>query len=57
MAKKIDGAERDKKIDEILEKHRKLDDICIEIFFTLQAYKRLRFNELQCLEPIFQNQP
>ena len=46
MAKKIDGAERDKKIDEILEKHRKLDDICIEIFFTLQAYKRLRFNEL-----------
>ena len=46
MTKKISGAERDKKIDEILEKHRKLDDICIEIFFTLQAYKRLRFNEL-----------
>jgi DNA-binding HxlR family transcriptional regulator len=46
MPKKIDRNERDKKIDEILEKHRKLDDICIEIFFTLQAYKRLRFNEL-----------
>ena len=44
--KKFDNAERDKKIDEILEKHRKLDDICIEILFTLQAYKRLRFNEL-----------
>ena len=46
MAKKINGDQRDKKIDDILEKHRKLDDICIEIFFTLQAYKRLRFNEL-----------
>jgi DNA-binding HxlR family transcriptional regulator len=46
MAKKINGAERDKKIDEVLEKHRKLDDICIKIFFTLQAYRRLRFNEL-----------
>lgn len=46
MPKKINGAERDKKINEILEKHRKLDEICIQIFFTLQAYKRLRFNEL-----------
>lgn len=36
----------DKKIDEIIEKHKKLDDTCVEIFFTLQAYKRLRFNEL-----------
>jgi DNA-binding HxlR family transcriptional regulator len=46
MVKKVDGDERDKKIDEVLEKHRKLDDICKEIFFTLHAYKRLRFNEL-----------
>jgi DNA-binding transcriptional ArsR family regulator len=53
MAKKIDGAERDKKIDEILEKHRKLDDICREIFFTLHAYKRLRFNELHRRLKIF----
>jgi DNA-binding HxlR family transcriptional regulator len=53
MAKKIDGDERDKKIDEILEKHRKLDDICREIFFTLHAYKRLRFNELHRRLKIF----
>ena len=53
MAKKISGDERDKKIDEILEKHRKLDDICIEIFLTLQAYKRLRFNELHRRLKIF----
>ena len=53
MAEKIDGAERDKKIDEILEKHRKLDDICREIFFTLHAYKRLRFNELHRRLKIF----
>ena len=46
MTKKVDNTERDERIDEILEKHRKLDDICIEILFTLQAYKRLRFNEL-----------
>lgn len=46
MDKENEDAMHDKKIDEILEKHRKLDDICIEIFFTLQAYKRLRFNEL-----------
>ena len=53
MVKKVDGAERDKKIDEILEKHRKLDDICREIFFTLHAYKRLRFNELHRRLKIF----
>jgi DNA-binding HxlR family transcriptional regulator len=46
MDKKNEDSIHDQKIDEILEKHKKLDDICIEIFFTLQAYKRLRFNEL-----------
>jgi DNA-binding HxlR family transcriptional regulator len=46
MAKRKGDSVRDQKIDEILEKHRKLDDTCIEIFFTLQAYRRLRFNEL-----------
>jgi DNA-binding Lrp family transcriptional regulator len=53
MPKKVDSVERDKKIDEILEKHRKLDDVCIQIFFTLQAYKRLRFNELHRRLKIF----
>jgi DNA-binding HxlR family transcriptional regulator len=46
MGKENEDAVHDQKIDEILEKHKKLDDICREIFFTLQAYKRLRFNEL-----------
>jgi DNA-binding HxlR family transcriptional regulator len=46
MGKKNEDSLHDQKIDEILEKHKKLDDICIQIFFTLQAYKRLRFNEL-----------
>ena len=46
MTKRKDDSARDEKIDEILKKHRKLDDTCIEIFFTLQAYRRLRFNEL-----------
>jgi DNA-binding HxlR family transcriptional regulator len=46
MDKENEDAVHDQKIDEILEKHKKLDDVCIEIFFTLQAYKRLRFNEL-----------
>jgi len=46
MPERDDDRVHDQKIDEILEKHRKLDDICVEIFFTLQAYKRLRFNEL-----------
>ena len=46
MNKKIDYAARDKMIDGVLKKHRELDDICHEIFFTLMAYKKLRFNEL-----------
>ena len=46
MNKKIDYAVRDKMIDKVLKKHRELDDICHEIFFTLMAYKKLRFNEL-----------
>jgi DNA-binding HxlR family transcriptional regulator len=33
-------------IGEVLKKHKELDDICHEIFFTLMAYKKLRFNEL-----------
>jgi len=37
---------RDKKIDEIADKQLALDDLCHEIFLTLQAYKKLRFNEL-----------
>jgi DNA-binding HxlR family transcriptional regulator len=36
----------DQKIDEILKKHAQMDDVCRQIFLTLQAYKRLRFNEL-----------
>jgi DNA-binding HxlR family transcriptional regulator len=46
MGKENEDSVRDQKIDEILKKHRELDDVCVEIFFTLQAYKRLRFNEL-----------
>jgi DNA-binding HxlR family transcriptional regulator len=46
MNKKIDDATRDKILDELLEKHAALDDICREIFLTLWAYKKLRFNEL-----------
>jgi len=46
MDKENENSNHDKKIDEIIEKHKKLDDTCVEIFFTLQAYKRLRFNEL-----------
>jgi DNA-binding HxlR family transcriptional regulator len=39
-------ASRDRKIDEIVDKQLALDDLCHEIFLTLQAYKKLRFNEL-----------
>jgi len=46
MGKKIDDSVRNQKIDELIEKHRKLDDTCIAIFFTLMAHKRLRFNKL-----------
>lgn len=46
MGKENEDSVRDQKIDEIIRKHKELDDICVEIFFTLQAYKRLRFNQL-----------
>lgn len=46
MDKKNKDLTRDQKIDAIIEKHRTLDGICREIFLTLWAYKRLRFNEL-----------
>lgn len=46
MGKENEDSIRDQKIDEILKKHKQLDDICREIFFTLQAYKRLRHSEL-----------
>jgi len=46
MGKENEDSIRDKKIDEILKKHKELDDTCVEIFFTLMAYKRLRFNDL-----------
>jgi DNA-binding HxlR family transcriptional regulator len=46
MGKENEDSVRDKKIDEILKKHKELDDTCVEIFFTLMAYKRLRFNDL-----------
>jgi len=46
MAKKIDDAERDKRLDELSMIGFELDDICSEIWLTLMAYKRLRFNEL-----------
>lgn len=46
MDRKNEDLIHDQKIDELLKKHKKLDDICVEIFFTLTAYKRLRLNEL-----------
>jgi len=44
--KEIEDAARDKRIDEIAKLSFELDDTCHEIFFTLMAYKKLRFNEL-----------
>jgi DNA-binding HxlR family transcriptional regulator len=46
MRRKIDGASREKILDELLEKHAQLDSMCIRIFFTLQGYENLRFNQL-----------
>jgi DNA-binding HxlR family transcriptional regulator len=46
MAKKMDDAERDKRLDELSMVGFELDDICSEIWLTLMAYKRLRFNLL-----------
>jgi len=45
MDKEAEDAARDRKIDELIMKARRLDDICHEIFLTLLAKKRLRFNE------------
>jgi len=47
MDKENEDSIHDQKIEEIIRKHAQLDDICREIFLTLQAYKRLRFNELR----------
>jgi DNA-binding HxlR family transcriptional regulator len=46
MDREKKDAIRNKKIDEVLKKHKTLDDTCVEIFYTLMAYKRLRFTEL-----------
>jgi DNA-binding HxlR family transcriptional regulator len=46
MDRQDEDSIHDQKINEIIKKHKKLDDICIQVFFTLHAYKRLRFNEL-----------
>jgi DNA-binding HxlR family transcriptional regulator len=46
MKKKIDEATRDKILDELLEKHADFDPVCHEIYFTLLAYEKLRFNQL-----------
>jgi DNA-binding HxlR family transcriptional regulator len=46
MAKKIDEAERNKRLDELSMVGFELDDKCSEIWLTLMAYERLRFNEL-----------
>ena len=46
MGIKIDDETRDKMIDELVDKHAQLDDICHEIFLTIWAYKKMRFNEL-----------
>jgi DNA-binding HxlR family transcriptional regulator len=46
MERKIDGATRDKILDELIEKQVEFDDICNQVFFTLLAYEKLRFNQL-----------
>ena len=46
MSEENEDRVHDQKIDEILKKHAHMDDACRQIFLTLQAYKRLRFNEL-----------
>lgn len=51
MLRRNEDAARNKKINELIRKHKELDDTCVEIFFTLMAYKRMRFNELhRCLK-------
>jgi DNA-binding HxlR family transcriptional regulator len=46
MDRQNEDSVRDQKINELIKKHKELDGICVEIFFTLMAYKRLRFNQL-----------
>jgi len=46
MDRQNEDSVRDQKINELIKKHKELDDMCVEIFFTLMAYKRLRFNQL-----------
>jgi DNA-binding HxlR family transcriptional regulator len=47
MDKENEDSVHDQKIDELIKKHAQLDDVWREIFLTLQAYERLRFNELR----------
>ena len=46
MGKGNEDLVRDQKIDELMKKHRELDDTCMQILLTFIAYKRLRFNQL-----------
>jgi DNA-binding HxlR family transcriptional regulator len=46
MAKTIDDESRKKRLDELSMVGFELDDLCSEIWLTLMAYNRLRFNEL-----------
>lgn len=46
MNKETDNKARNRKIDEISKKMLELDNVCSNIFLTLLAYKKLRFNEL-----------
>ena len=46
MNKDLDKTEQNRKIDEIIEKQKLLDDVCKEIYLTLLAYRKLRHNEL-----------
>ena len=44
--KEIDNKARNRRINEITKKTLELDEICSNIFLTLLAYKKMRFNEL-----------
>lgn len=53
LKREIDNEARNKRLDELSMKSFELDDICHEIWFTLMAYKRLRFNELHRALKVF----
>lgn len=53
MTKKIDDDERNKKLDELSMMGFELDDICNEIWLTLMAKGKLRFNELHTALKMF----